>query len=229
MGTYFSFSRFLERFGQIFPYLKVTLNMVLVSMFFGTILGIIVAALRIKKIPVLHQILSVYISFMRGTPLLVQICVANYGIPLLCGRLFMELFGINLNRVDVLIFTNLAFVLNEGAFLSEIFRSAILSVPSVQTEAGYTIGMTELQTFTKIVLPQAVNIAIPPYGVDLLSLFHNTSIAFTLGVVDMMGRAKTLGVATGHTLEGFVVVAIFYIVISLIIKVIFVIAERRMK
>lgn len=229
MGKYFDINRFFDRFPQILPYLNVTFRIVIVSMVLGTLLGIVVAVLRIRKIPVLHQILGVYISFMRGTPLLVQMFIVYYGIPLIAGNLFLNVFGINLNRTDVVVFVEIAIILNEGAFLGEIFRSAILSVPAVQSEAGYSIGMTNTQTFIRIVLPQAVKVAIPHYGVDLISVLHNTSLVFTLGVMEIMGKAKTLGAATGHSIEGFAAVACIYIVISLLLKGCFLVIESRMK
>ena len=198
-------------------------------MLFGTILAVLVAVLRLKKIPVISQIISVYISFMRGTPLLVQMMIAFYGIPLLLGSLFLNVFGINLNRIEPVIFVEIAIILNEGAFLGEIFRGAITSVPSIQTEAGYSIGMTGAQTFSRIVLPQAFKVALPHYGVDLVGVFQNTSLVFTLGVVDVLGKAKTLGAATGHTLEGYIAATLVYITFSLILKGAFLLLEKKLK
>ena len=83
MSEFLDFNRFLKRIIQIFPYIKVSLGMLIASMIFGTILGIIVALINIKKIPVIKQLLQVYISFMRGTPLLVQMMIVYYGLPLL--------------------------------------------------------------------------------------------------------------------------------------------------
>ena len=228
MGKYFDIGRFFDRLPKILPYLNITFQIVIVTMILGTLLGIMVAILRIRKIPILHQILGIYISFMRGTPVLVQMFITYYGIPLVLGNLFLDLFGINLNSVNVLIFVEIAIILNEGAFLGEIFRSAILAIPSVQSEAGYSIGMTNTQTFIRIVLPQAIKVAIPQYGVDLIGVFQNTSLVFVLGVLDIMGKAKTLGVATGHAIEGFVAVACIYIVISLLLKAGFLFLESRM-
>lgn len=197
-------------------------------MFLGTILGILVAVLRIKKVPVVKQFLSVYISFMRGTPLLVQMMIAFYGLPLAFGNLFQTLFGINLNRVGPEIYVIIAIVLNEGAFLGEIFRGAITSVPAVQTDAGYSIGMTGTQVFFRIVFPQAVKVALPHYGVDFIGVFHNTSLVFLLGVVDILGKAKTMGTATGHTLEGYIAVTIIFILISLLLKGTFTLIEKKL-
>ncbi|WP_026493270.1 MULTISPECIES: amino acid ABC transporter permease [unclassified Butyrivibrio] len=229
MGNYFSIDRFINVFPKIISNISVNFHIVFWSMLFGTILAVLVAVLRLKKIPVISQIISVYISFMRGTPLLVQMMIAFYGIPLLLGSLFLNVFGINLNRIEPVIFVEIAIILNEGAFLGEIFRGAITSVPSIQTEAGYSIGMTGAQTFSRIVLPQAFKVALPHYGVDLVGVFQNTSLVFTLGVVDVLGKAKTLGAATGHTLEGYIAATLVYITFSLILKGAFLLLEKKLK
>ena len=229
MGNYFSIDRFINVFPKIISNISVNFHIVFWSMLFGTILAVLVAVLRLKKIPVISQIISVYISFMRGTPLLVQMMIAFYGIPLLLGSLSLNVFGINLNRIEPVIFVEIAIILNEGAFLGEIFRGAITSVPSIQTEAGYSIGMTGAQTFSRIVLPQAFKVALPHYGVDLVGVFQNTSLVFTLGVVDVLGKAKTLGAATGHTLEGYIAATLVYITFSLILKGAFLLLEKKLK
>ena len=225
MGDYFSLERFLNAIPKIVPHLSVTFTIVLVSMAVGTLLALVVAALEIKKIPVLQQVLNVYVSYMRGTPLLVQMMIVYYGLPLLV----QTVFRININAWSPILFVNIAFILNEGAFLGEIFRGAILSIPAEQTEAGYSIGMTETQTFVRIILPQIIRIIIPAYGVDLIGVFHNTALVFTIGgILDIMGKAKTLGTATGHTLEAYLVAALIYVVISLIFKLIFYRVDQRL-
>ena len=228
MGNYFSTERFIYVFPKIISNISVNFHIVFWSMLLGTILAVFVAVLRLKRIPVIGQILGVYISFMRGTPLLVQMMIAFYGIPIVFGSLFMNAFGINLNRIEPVIFVEIAIILNEGAFLGEIFRGAITSVPYIQTEAGFSIGMTGAQTFTRIVLPQAFKVAIPHYGVDLVGVFQNTSLVFTLGVVDILGKAKTLGAATGHTLEGYVAATVIYITFSLLLKGAFILIEKKL-
>ena len=222
MTNIFSWERFWNIIPKLTPYLLITFQIVLVGLLFGTLLGIIVAILRLKKIPVIHQILSVYISFMRGTSMLLQMMVIYYGLPSL-----FEQIGININDLDKLIFVYLTFVLNLGAFLGEEFRAAILAVSKEQTEAGYSIGLTAKQTFLRIVLPQAFIIALPSYGAEAIGCFHLTSIAFKLGVVDFLGRANTLGAASGHQLESYLFIAIVYISFSLLLRFIFVLLEKK--
>ncbi len=227
MGGYFSAERFINVFPKIAACLSVNFRIVFWSMFLGTLLALVVAVLRLKEIRGVKQILGGYISFMRGTPLLVQMMIAFYGIPLVFGSLFLNVFGINLNRVEPVVFVEIAIILNEGAFLGEIFRGAITAVPAIQAEAGYSIGLTGVQTFTRIILPQAFKVALPHYGVDFVGVFQNTSLVFTLGVLDVMGKAKTLGAATGHTLEGYISASLIYICFSLLLKGFFLLVEKR--
>lgn len=217
MTDLFDIGRFIKVAGQILPYFGITLHIVAAAIILGSLLGIVVAVLRIRKIPVVEQILNVYISFMRGTPMVIQMMLIYYGFPLL----LQGTIGIDINAWEKLTFVEITFIVNEGAFLGEIFRSAILSVPYQQTEAGYSVGLNEFQTFIRIVLPQAVRIALPAYGTDLIGVFHNTSIAFMLGVVDMVGRAQSIKAATGHGLEAYIFIAIVYTVVSIILRYLF--------
>jgi L-cystine transport system permease protein len=213
----FEFSRFLSAIKQITPYLSITFQIVFTAIVFGSLLGLLVALLRINKIPVIHQILSVYISFMRGTPMVIQMMLIYYGLPL-----FLQgVFGININDWEKLLFVKITFVVNEGAFLGEIFRSAIESVPYQQTEAGYSVGLNRIQTFTRIVLPQSIRIALPAYGADIIGVFHNTSIAFMIGVVDIVGRAQSIKSSTGHGLEAYLYIACIYVIVSILLKYLF--------
>lgn len=223
MNNIFSFERLAKAFPQILEYLNVTIEFLVVCTIWVTIFAIILAVLRIKKIPVVQQILGVYVSYMRGTPLLVQMMVVYYGLPILV----QNLFGLNINRWDPLIFAEIALIMNESAFLGEIVRGAILSIPAVQSEAGYSIGMTKMQTFRRIILPQTIRVLIPTYGTVITGIFQSTSILYMVGVVDMMARAKSINAATRHSLEAYTVIAIIYIIFSLFVKVVFNIAERK--
>jgi L-cystine transport system permease protein len=213
----FSFERLITVFPKIFPYLLVTFQIVVIGGVLGSVLGLLVAFARINKTPVVYQVLSVYISFMRGTPMLVQMMLLYYGLPLL----LKATIGVDINVWEKLTFVELTFVINEAAFLGEMFRGAIEAVPYEQTEAAYSVGLTGVQSFFRIVLPQATKIVLPELGTDIVGMFHNTQIAFLLGAMDMIGRAKTVGFSSGHTLEAYVCVAIIYIVCSLILRLIF--------
>lgn len=218
MENLFSWQRLIADIPKMIPYLSVTFEMVLISTIFGSLLGLIVAFINIKKTPILHYINKIYISFMRGTPILVQLYLVLYGLPIL----IQPLIGGNIGREwDRIIFASIAFVLNMGAFFSVIFQSGIQAVNSGQLEAGLSVGLTEVQCFKRIILPQAIRVIIPPYGTAVVYLFQGTAIAFTVGVVDFMGRAKTIGSASGHVLEAYLLVVGVYIIMSFLIRVLF--------
>ncbi len=214
----FSWERFFNVIPIITPYLSVTFLVVIIATIFGSILGILVAIVQIRKIPVISQICILYISFMRGTPMLVQLFLILYGLPII----LQPVLGVNIGREwDRIDFAYATFILNQGAFLSVIFRSAIESVPVGQVEAGMSVGLTVFQNFRRVIFPQALKVALPPFGTDLIGLFENSSLVFTIGVIDIMGRAKTIGSSSGHVLEAYIYIAIIYILISITVRVLF--------
>ena len=224
MGKYFSWEKIIKVIPQLTPFLSVTFQIAIIGLIFGTLLGLFVAWLRVKKIPVVNQILSVYISFMRGTPLLVQLMLTYYVLPTVLD----SAFGIDIGDWEKIAYVELAFILNEGAFLGEIFRSAIEAIPVSQTEAGYSVGLTNWQTFYRIVLPQALKVAIPAYGTDIVWLFHNTSVACMVGVMDFLGRARSMAVNNKYMLEGYAYVAFVYVIISVLLRLFFKKMEQKL-
>lgn len=226
MDKLFGWERFFENIPKILPYLSVTFRIVVYATGFGVLLAAFIVLAELKKIPVLNPFFKVYVSFMRGTPMLVQLMIIYYGIP----SLIDPVLGTNINGgFSAVTFAYITFVLNQGAFLSAIFYGAITSVPYGQTEAGFSVGLTELQTFRRILLPQMLRIALPPFGSDLVGLFQNSSLVFLIGVTDIMGRAKSIGAATKHVLEAYVFVVIIYIVISLTIRLLFYYLNKKLE
>ncbi len=218
MGDLFSSERFLDNIPKLLPYLLVNLKVLFFATIFGVLLALLITAVRMNKIPVLYQFILVYISFMRGTPMLVQLMLIYYGLPALID----PVLGTNISREwPPILFAYTTFILNQGAFLSSIFYGAIKGVPTGQFEAGLSVGLTRLQTFRRIIVPLAIRIALPPFGSDFIGLIHNASLVYVIGVVDILGRAKSIGSASGHVLEAYVFTAIVFIVFSLSARGIF--------
>jgi len=217
VSDFFSFKRAADAFPKVLAALPVTLEIVTVSTLAGLFLGIILCLIRLWKVPVLSQISSVYISFMRGTPLIIQLYIVYYGLPILVENLF----GVNIGGWNRMFFIIAAFSLNEAAFLGEIVRGAILAVPKQQLEAGYTVGMTYFQTFTHVIVPQAVRIAIPSFGVNLVGLFQGSSLAFLLGAMDVIGKARVIGANTGRRLDAYIDAAVIFVTISILLEFVF--------
>jgi L-cystine transport system permease protein len=214
MNSFFSVDRVIEYFPIVLRGFPVTIKIVLVATFVGIILGTILAFIRIYKVPILNQIVLLYISFVRGTPQLVQLFIILYGLPLL----LIKVTGINISRWDKLFFVLVTYGLNEAAFFSEYIRAAILAIPKGQTEAGYSIGLTGGQTFVRIIMPQAARIALPGLGTSFIYLFQGTSLAYLVGIFDIMGQVNAIGARTHHYIEGYVCAGIIFITISVILE-----------
>ena len=210
MGEFFSWQRLITNFPILIVKLPITFEIVAVAFSFGFVLALLIATARIKKIPVLNQILTVFISFERGTPLLVQMLVVYYALPIL----LYSLFGIDTRRWEKIIFVDLALILNQGVFLGEIFRGAICSIPKGQMEAALACGFSDFNAFVKVVLPQAARVALPATGLTLIGLFQETSLVFMIGVIDIIGRAAALGATTGHNLESYLIIAFLFVMIN---------------
>lgn len=211
MNEFFSWQRVWENCPRLVVKLPITFEIVGIAFCVGIVLGILISFAEIKKTPVLHQVLQVFISFERGTPLLVQMLVMYYGLPLV----LQSVFGLDTRGWEKLTFVIITYTLNQAAFTSQLFRGAILSIPKGQKEAALACGLTQVQSFVRIVLPQAVRIAVPGVGLELIGLFQDTSLVCMVGVVDILGRAQALGSLTRHTFESYLIVAFVFVVISL--------------
>jgi L-cystine transport system permease protein len=223
MENYFNISLVFKYLPQLLSRLHITLLIVLSATVIGLFLGVILALFRLYKIPVLNQIAIVYISFMRGTPILVQMFIVYYGLPMLLMKI-----GININRWDKLYFVIITYGLNAAAFNAEMIRAAIISIPEGQAEAAYSIGMTKLQAFSRIIAPQSVIIILPTLGITLIGLLQDTSLAFTLGILDVMGKVNAIAANTYRSLEGYVSAAIIFFVLSILLEQIFSIVEKKL-
>lgn len=221
MQEIFKPSFILESLPEILKYLPATLEIALVSIIIGILLGFIIAIIRIKQIPILNKVTMLYVSFMRGTPLLVQLYLSYYGIPLVIEYINYK-FGTkyNINNIPAMVFVFLAFALNESAYTSETIRGAILSVDKKEIEAGESIGMTSFTIMKRIILPQALLVAIPNLGNTLISLVKSTSLAFTVSVMDVMASAKVIAGRNMRFFEVYIAVAIIYWIICLLIEIV---------
>lgn len=213
MSSFFEPSLIFESIPQLLPYLLVTIKILGLSITLGLLLGILIAVPKLYNIPILKEIVTVYISFIRGTPILIQLFLVFYGLPVV-----VALFGVNITRMDPFYFVIITYTLSNAAAFAEIFRAAIKSIDYGQTEAAYSIGLTAWQNFYRIVFPQAFRVAFPNIANASISSLKDTSLAFSIGVMDIMGRGETLISATTHAIEIYIALAIIYYVIVLLFE-----------
>lgn len=232
MDKLFDIDYLLKSFPHILKYLPVTIWIAVGSMVLGMVFGLFSALIRLYKVPVLRQLAALYVSFTRGTPLLVQIYLVFYGIPKFIYYFQTQhgwLKGFDVNLVPPEVYALLAFSLNLGAYLSETFRSAIESVDRGQFEAAESIGMTRTQTMLKIILPQALTVALPNLGNTFISTVKDTSLVFIIGVIDIMGEAKIIGARSLAYFEVLIGVALIYWPVCIIIERVLAMVEKRIR
>lgn len=230
LPQFLNYKFMLEALPKILEALPMSLNIAFVTMFFSLILSFFIALARINKIPVLSKIAAIYVSFIRGTPLLVQIYLSYYGLPKFLDYMHLKFgWNININNVPVIIFVYIAFILNVSGYLSETFRAAIQSVDKGQVEAALSIGMSKWQTTKRIVLPQAVIMALPNFGNSFISLVKDSSLAFIVSVVELMGKAKIVGAPGLNFFEVYIVVALIYWIICIFIERVMAVLEKKVR
>lgn len=175
-----------------------TIPLALVSFAFGLVLALVVALLRLSPNRVLSGVGRVYVSAIRGTPLLVQLFIIFYGLPQL---------GIRLEPWPSAI---IAFSMNVGGYAAEVIRAAILSVPKGQWEAGWTVGMSPARTLGRIILPQAARVSVPPLSNTFISLVKDTSLAVVILVTEMFRKAQEIAASSNEFLLIYAEAALIY-------------------
>jgi putative amino-acid transport system permease protein len=188
----------------ILRYVPLTLGMAIAAMAIGLVLASGLAVVRVLKVPVVDRAVALFISFFRGTPLLVQLFLFYYGLP--------QIFSA-LTEIDGVTAAIMGLTLHFSAYMAESIRGAITGVDRSQWEAAASVGMTQLQLMRRIILPQAARVAAPTLLNYFIDMIKSTSLAFTLGVTEMMGAAQKEAAGSFRYFEAFLVVAVIYWII----------------
>ncbi|MBQ9058690.1 MAG: amino acid ABC transporter permease [Atopobiaceae bacterium] len=214
LGMFFKPQLILTSLFSLFPGWLVCLVIVICAYPFAITLGLIFALMKISNNVVLRAIAVVYINLLRGTPLFLQIYIMFFGLPML---------GIN---IDNNILGVAVMAINSSAYLAEIFRAGIESIPQGQYEAAASLGMGRLQTMFNIILPQTIRRVIPTVTSDFITSYKDTSLLSSVGVMELMMFAKNATSVSGN-ITPYVTAAIFYLIVTLpLIKVVGIIEKR---
>lgn len=219
MSNLFDIKMVFTQIPDLLTYLPVTLELAVVAMIVSLILGLILALIKMKKIPVLKQIANLYISVIRGTPVLVQLYVTYFGIPMILKAINLK-YGTNYNANGVapIIYAFIALAVNESAYNAEVIRASLESVPKGQIEAANALGMTYFQALRRVILPEAIVVALPSLGNSFIGLIKGTSLAFVCAVVEMTAAGKIIAGRTYRYFEVYVSLAIIYWIITIIVE-----------
>lgn len=222
------FSYLIRTFWLCVKAVPVTLEITIVSLLLAIIPALFIALARIYHVKVIEQLCSIFVSFIRGTPIVLQILIVYSIMPSLLNS-FVKIAGwsINVFEMNPVIYAFVVFGINSSASLSEVFRSAISSVNRGQLEAALSIGETHFQAFRRVVLPQAAVSALPNLCSTTVILIKNTSLAFMMTVREITGIAKIEAAYGYNYVESYIVIFIIYIAVCLLVELIFRKIERR--
>ncbi|MBA2871981.1 cystine transport system permease protein [Anoxybacillus calidus] len=193
-----------------------TIPLTLITFSIGLVLAILTALARLSNVKLLQIIARVYVSAIRGTPLLVQLFIIFYGLPSV---------GITIDPFPAAV---IGFSLNVGAYASEIIRSAILSIPKGQWEAAYSLGMSYTQALKRIIFPQAARVSVPPLSNTFISLVKDTSLASVILVSEMFRKAQEIASMNYEVLLIYTEAALIYWVICFLLSILQDGIERRL-
>lgn len=211
------FSILLPFINLVWEAAEITIKIGVFSFILALILAVIVGSLRAANIPkVLKSILSVYVEFFRGTPLMVQLFIFYYGLPS---------FGM---KVDPILASVLTMGLNSGAYLSEVVRAAVLSVDRGQYDAAAVLGYNHIQTTVHIVLPQAFRIAVPTFMNGFSSIVKETSLVSVLPIIELTKLGNQVYAKTYHPFEVYISLAIIYFIMTYTVTFLAKWIERRL-
>ena len=197
---------------------KYTIPLAMISFFFGLIIALVTALIRLSRqrgaFMILKWIASFYVWLFRSTPLLVQLFIVFFGLP------YLRIKGVLPHGIKLEPFTAgiITFSLNTGAYASETIRAAISSVPTGQWEAGAAIGMTRLQILWRIILPQALRVALPPLSNSFISLVKDTSLAASITIMEMFAVSQQIAAENYQPLLMYTLVAMVYAVFTTILS-----------
>lgn len=221
----FSPVQIYKSFLKIIPYAGVTFGVVLGTIILGMALAILLFAQKQSKKRWVRSIADGYINIIRCTPSIVLLFIVYYGIP----KIALVLFDIDLNFSSKIIYVVISLSLIYSASLAEIIRSAYLALGKAQYEAALSIGLTPLQAIWRVMIPQGIVVALPNLGNSLISLFKEGSLAFTIGLIDMMGAGNlVISLNYGaYSLETYIALAIIYWILTFVIEQLFLKLEKH--
>ena len=195
----------------------ITIQITAISVGLGLIIGMFVGIARISNVRLLRVLSAIYIDFLRGTPLLVQIFLIYFALPVILGQ-----------RVDPFLAAITACGINSGAYIAEIFRAGIQAIDEGQMEAGRSLGMTWVQTMRYIIVPQAFKNIVPPLGNEFIALLKDSSLVSVIGFEELTRRGQLIIARTYGSLEIWISVAIIYLVMTLTISRLVAYLEKRL-
>ena len=212
-----SWDIFITKFDVFMQGVQVTLLLAFYTMLLGFLVGLIVAVFRRTRIWLLRILMNIYVAFIRGTPLLVQVLLIVYGLPQL---------GVRLPRMTSCV---LALTINSGAYMAELIRAGLQSIDKGQVEAADSLGMNGWQKMINVILPQAIKFTLPAMGNEFVAIIKESSVLYSVGVYELTYQANKLASTNYRYIETLLVSAMIYFVLTYVSTKLLNLLERRMR
>jgi His/Glu/Gln/Arg/opine family amino acid ABC transporter permease subunit len=217
----------LEVLKKLVSAVPLTLYLTLWSFGIGMVIAIVIALVRYHKIPVFDKIFQFYVSFIRGTPVMLQLYIIYYMIPMAVDAVLAKTnVAFRTNQIEIKVLVVVALSINVSAYLSEILRSGLISLGRGEIEAAYSIGMTSGMTIRRIIIPQVLVICIPNFSANLISVLQASSLAYFVSLQEVTGTAKIMASSNWKYFEAFVATGIVYWVLTVIIELLTYVIEK---
>jgi len=231
MDTNFINKQFLfDTFFVALSGVPVALLVTIVSLLIAIPIGFTLALSRINEIPFLNRFAKIYVSFVRGTPIIIQIFILYSSIPLILAGIFKK-YNINYSVYDIhpLWYAFIIFSFNTAAVLIEVFRSALSTVDRGQLEAAQSVGLTDAQAYRRIVIPQALVVALPNICTATVNLIKATSLGYAISLQEITLKAKVAANVGYNYVEAYLDIFLVYLILCMTVEYLFKLYEKRLK
>lgn len=208
----------------------ITLLVTIVALLMALPLGFLLALTRINQVPVLNWFSRIYVSFVRGTPIIIQIFIVYASVPLILS-LFFEKYNININvyNINPIWYAFIVFSFSTTAILIEVFRSALSTVNKGQLEAAQSVGLSNFQAYRRIVIPQALVVALPNICTATVNLIKATSLGYAMSLQEITLKAKVAANVGYNYVEAYIDIFLVYIILCSLVEYGFKIYEKRLR
>ena len=215
----FNFEFCLEVLKKCVQAIPLTLYLTLGAFLIGMIIAVVIALIRYKEVPVFDKIFQFYVSFIRGTPVMLQLYIVYYMIPMALDSILEKTnLSFRTNQIEIKVLVLIALTLNVSAYLSEIIRGGLVSLGKGEIEAAYSIGMTQAMVIRRVIIPQVFVLCIPNFSANLISVLQASSLAYFVSLQEVTGTAKIMASNNWKYFEAFVATGIIYWLLTVMIE-----------
>jgi L-cystine transport system permease protein len=229
MSTSINYEFLIDTFFVALSGIPVTLIVTIVALLIALPLGFLLALTRINRIPIIQKITQIYVSFVRGTPIIIQIFIIYSSIPLLLNAVFVKYnIQFDIYKINPIWYAFIIFSFSTTALLIEVFRSALSTVKKEQLEAAYSVGLTTFQAYRRIIIHQVLVVALPNLCTTTVNLIKATSLGYAMSLQEITLNAKVAANMGYNYVEAYLDIFVVYLILCMTVEYVFKVLEKRL-